>query len=255
MPESSPQPLALSVVIPAYNEEGRIGETLGSIVDYLALRAEPFEILVVDDGSTDGTAEIAERAVFQNVRVLRLPRNRGKGAALQAGVLASRGAWVLLTDADLSTPIEDLPRLEAHRETGDLIIGSRAAPDSQVTLHQPLYRELMGKGFNLLLRGLRLTHLRDTQCGFKLLAGDVARDLFSRLSVESFAYDVELIRLASSSGLSVREVGVRWHDSHPSSVHPVTDSFRMLRDVLRLRLGFSAGGGVAHHDSHRREDR
>jgi dolichyl-phosphate beta-glucosyltransferase len=251
MPESSLQPLALSVVIPAYNEENRIAATLVSIEAYLKARGEPFEILVVDDGSTDRTAEIAE---LQEVRVLRLPLNRGKGAALQAGVLASSGTWVLLTDADLSTPIEDLPRLEAHRDAADLIVGSRAAPDSQVTRHQPLYRELMGKSFNLLLRGLRLTELRDTQCGFKLLAGDAARELFSRLSIERFAFDVELIRMAKLRGLTIREVGVRWHNSHPSRVHPLTDSLRMLRDVLRLRLRFS-GSGEGHGDRDRREGR
>jgi dolichyl-phosphate beta-glucosyltransferase len=251
MPESSLQPLALSVVIPAYNEENRIAATLVSIEAYLKARGEPFEILVVDDGSTDRTAEIAE---LQEVRVLRLPLNRGKGAALQAGVLASSGTWVLLTDADLSTPIEDLPRLEAHRDAADLIVGSRAAPDSQVTRHQPLYRELMGKSFNLLLRGLRLTELRDTQCGFKLLAGDAARELFSRLSIERFAFDVELIRMAKLRGLTIREVGVRWQNSHPSRVHPLTDSLRMLRDVLRLRLRFS-GSGEGHGDRDRREGR
>jgi dolichyl-phosphate beta-glucosyltransferase len=255
MPESSLQPLALSVVIPAYDEANRIAATLGSIEAYLKARAEPFEILVVDDGSTDRTAEVAELQRLEEVRVLRLPLNRGKGAALKAGVLASSGAWVLLTDADLSTPIEDLPRLEEHRGAADLILGSRATPESQVTLHQPLYRELMGKSFNLLLRGLRLTELRDTQCGFKLLAGDVARELFSGLSIERFAFDVELLRMARLRGLTIREVGVRWQNSHPSRVHPLTDSLRMLRDVLRLRLGFSGGGGEGRGDRDRREGR
>lgn len=228
--------ISLSVVIPAYNEEQRLGGTLKRVVEYLRDRAEGFEVLVVDDGSQDRTAEIAGEYPDPPVRTLRLEANRGKGAALKAGVLASRGEWVLLCDADLSTPIEDLEVLEARQSEAPMILGSRAVADSRVTQHQPVYREMMGKTFNGILRLLALVEERDTQCGFKLIRGELARELFGQLSVERFAYDVELVCLAKDRGARVIEQGVRWEDSPNSRVHPIRDSANMLMDVLGLRL-------------------
>ncbi|HEX2253823.1 MAG TPA: dolichyl-phosphate beta-glucosyltransferase [Thermoanaerobaculia bacterium] len=226
----------LSVVIPAYNEAQRLGSTLEHLLAYLEGRGASFEVLVVDDGSGDATAEVAAAFVPRGVRVLRLEPNRGKGAALKAGVLASRGARVLLTDADLSTPIEDLPRLESRLPEAAVVLGSRALATSRITRRQPLYRELMGKGFNLLVRLAGVGGVRDTQCGFKLLDGDAARALFPELTVERFAYDVELVWLARRRGHRVVEEGVRWADSPDSRVSPLTDSLRMLWDLVRLRL-------------------
>lgn len=226
----------ISVVIPAFNEQQRLGGTLRRVLDYLDGRGEGFEILVVDDGSVDRTAEVAGEYPDPPVRVLRLLENRGKGAALKKGVLASSGEWVLLCDADLSTPIEDLEILETRTGEASVILGSRAVADSQVTKHQPIFRELMGKTFNGILRLLALVEERDTQCGFKLIRGELARELFGDLSIERFAYDVELVCLARDRGEQVVEQGVRWQDSPDSRVHPVLDSLRMLVDVLRLRL-------------------
>lgn len=213
-----------------------MGDSLQRVVEYLGERSSGFEVLVVDDGSDDQTGDIVEQHPDPPVRLLRLPENRGKGAALKAGVLASRGDWVLLCDADLSTPIEDLEALEARTSEATVILGSRAVADSRVTRHQPVHRELMGKTFNRILRLLALVEQHDTQCGFKLLRGDVARDLFSELSVERFAYDVEMVCLARDRGEPVVEQGVRWEDSPNSRVHPIRDSLNMLMDVLRLRL-------------------
>lgn len=226
----------LSVVIPAYNEARRLGATLDRIAAYLGERGVEHEIVVVDDGSTDPTAELVAAHPAPGLRLLRQPANRGKGAALRAGVAATAGERVLLTDADLSTPIAEIERLEPRLAAGaDLVLGSRAAPGARIDLHQPFYRELMGKTFNRIIRLLGVRGIRDTQCGFKLLRGEAARDLFPRLTIDGFAWDVELVWLARRRGWRVEEVGVSWADSADSRVHPVRDSAAMLRDVMRMR--------------------
>jgi dolichyl-phosphate beta-glucosyltransferase len=226
----------LSVVIPAYDEAERLPATLPRIYEHLRRRGEPFEMLVVDDGSRDRTAEAVSALALAEVLVIRHPTNRGKGAAVRTGVLASQGDWVLLTDADLSTPIEDLDRLWPHVERADLVFGSRAAAGSAIGLRQPFHRELMGKVFNRVVRLLGVRGLRDTQCGFKLLPGATARELFRHLTIDRFAYDVELVWLARRRGLSVVEVGVRWENSAASHVRLLQDSLLMLLDVVRFRL-------------------
>jgi dolichyl-phosphate beta-glucosyltransferase len=226
----------LSVVIPAYNEEARLSTTLPAVLDYLEQQRRSFEVLVVDDGSTDRTAEVAASFAARGVRTLRQPANRGKGAALRAGVLATSGDRVLLTDADLSTPIAEVERLEPHLERAELVFGSRAVRGAQIAHAQPRLRQWMGKTFNLMIRMLVASGIRDTQCGFKLLDGTVARALFADLVLDGFAYDVELLWLARRRGLRVVEVGVAWSHSPDSRVHLFTDSARMALDVLRIRL-------------------
>lgn len=225
----------LSIVIPAYNESLRLGPTLRRVVDYARQKGVAYEVLVVDDGSADDTSEVARTFEPEGVRVLRQEVNRGKGAVIKVGVLASRGRRVLLVDADLSTPIEDLERLEPRLADAQVVLGSRAVADSDILLHQPFYREMMGRVFNLIVQLSGVRGLRDTQCGFKLLDGDVARQLFTELQTERFAYDVELVWLARRRGYKVVEVGVRWADSPASKVNPLTDSARMFWDVLALR--------------------
>lgn len=228
--------MELSVVIPAYNEARRLGPTLDRVTAYLRERGGEHEVLVVDDGSTDGTASLVTTHPAPSVRLVRQPENRGKGAALRRGVLESRGRRVLLCDADLSTPIEDLERLERRLAAGAaLAIGSRGVIESDVSVRQPLYRELMGKTFNRIIRLLGVRGLRDTQCGFKLLDGEVARRLFAELRTSGFAFDVELLWLATRHGYRIEEVGVRWVDSPDSRVHPLFDAAAMLRDVLVMR--------------------
>lgn len=223
-------------MVPAYNEEERLPASLRAVVDYLGERRRAAEVLVVDDGSTDGTAELVRSFAGQGVELVQMPANRGKGAALRRGVAASTGEKVLLTDADLSTPIAEVERLEPHLAAAELVLGSRGLPDSRIVVRQPLYRELMGRTFNFLIRLLGAARgFRDTQCGFKLLAGDPARRLFADLTIDRFAYDVELIWLARRRGLRVVEVGVTWANSPPSRVHPLFDASRMLFDVVRMR--------------------
>jgi dolichyl-phosphate beta-glucosyltransferase len=238
--------MELSVVVPAYEEAARLGASLDRILAFLAGRGERFEVLGVDDGSRDATADVAARFVDRGVVVHRLETNRGKGAALRVGVLASRGRRVLLTDADLSAPIEDLPRLEARMPEAELVLGSRAMATSRITRRQPLYRELMGKTFNLFVRLAGVRGLHDTQCGFKLLDGEVARDLFRDLTVDRFAYDVELVWLARQRGHRVVEEGVRWADSPDSRVHAFRDSLHMMWDLVRLRLRTVRRGRASH---------
>ncbi len=227
---------AISVVIPAYNEAERLGLTLRRVVEYLRRRGAAYELLVVDDGSRDDTPGVAESLAAEGVTLLRHDRNRGKGAAVRTGVLATRGAAVLLSDADLSTPIEDLERLEPRLADAELVLGSRAVAGARIEQHQPLYREVMGKTFNLLIRLLGVRGLRDTQCGFKLLAGAPARELFADLQIDGFAYDVELVWLARRRGYRVLEVGVTWANSPASKVHPLRDPLRMLRDIVLIRF-------------------
>lgn len=225
----------LSVIIPAFNEELRLGPSLDRILAHLRTRKLDFEILVADDGSRDATAVVARGYDDPPVRLVRLAENRGKGAALRAGVAASRGRRVLICDADLSTPIEDLALLEPYLASTSVVFGSRAVADARVTLRQPFYREFMGKVFNRLLFFFGIRGVRDTQCGFKLLDGAVARQLFEHLRTPGFAYDVELLWLARHFGHEVVEVGVRWENSPSSRVNPLRDPPRMLWEIARFR--------------------
>jgi dolichyl-phosphate beta-glucosyltransferase len=229
--------IELSVVVPAYNEEARLEPGLRQALGYLAGRGAPYELLVVDDGSRDGTSRVAAAFAGEGVRVLRHERNRGKGAAVRTGLLASRGRKVLVSDADFSTPIEEVEKLERFLQDGTpLVIGSRGLADSQVRQRQPFCRETMGKTFNRLIRLFGVRGIRDTQCGFKLARGDEGRRLAAELKIDGFAYDVELIWLARRRGYKVAEVGVIWVNSPDSRVDPIRSSFSMLRDVLTMRL-------------------
>lgn len=212
---------ALSLVIPAYNEEKRLPVSLARIADWIGSRtpAIPVEVLVVDDGSTDRTAAVAERTAAGlglTARVVRLPENRGKGAAVRAGVLESAGEHVLVTDADLSTPIEEVDKLLAAG--APVAIGSRGVDATLVKQRQPLFRVASGKIFNLLVRVLAVSGIRDTQCGFKLFRKDAAREVFSRATVDRFAFDVEALLLARRLGYPIAEVPVLWFNSPDTRV-------------------------------------
>jgi dolichyl-phosphate beta-glucosyltransferase len=225
-------------VIPAFNEESRLPTTLDRIAEYLSGQGHllPAEVIVVDDGSTDGTVRVAEgfaAPASLSVRVVRLVRNRGKGAAVRAGLAASEGAWVLVSDADLATPIEELGALVASGAA--LAAGSRGVKRELIVRHQPLPRETLGRLFNLGLRVLGLTSLRDTQCGFKLLEGQLAHRLAGELRLDGFAFDVELLARAQSHGVTIAEVPVRWYHIESSRVSPLRHGMQMLRDALRIR--------------------
>ena len=224
------------MLVPAFNEEARLAVSLPTILDYLDAARRSFEVVVVDDGSSDATSRVSQSFAGRGVKTIRLPRNVGKGAALRTGVLASEGDRVLLTDADLSTPISELERLEGHLDGAAMVFGSRAAVGAKIDRAQPVLRQWMGKTFNFFVRLLVGGGIRDTQCGFKLLDGPTARGVFADLEIDGFAYDVELLWLARRRGVRVVEVGVVWNHSPDTRVHLVTDSVRMALDVLRIRM-------------------
>ncbi len=240
----------LSVVIPAFNEAERLPPTLARVFAYLGSAPAwlPAEVVVVDDGSGDGTAT-AVRALPAPppgvlLRVEEHAVNRGKGAAVRTGFAASRGQLVLLSDADLSSPIGELDRLARDHDGASVVIGSRALDRSLIHVRQPWYRDLMGRTFNLLVRLLAVRGLADTQCGFKLFPGSLARDLARAQRLDGFAFDVELLLLARHWGSAVREVPVRWDHVEASRVQALRHSSQMLRDLLRL-LWWRAAGRLA----------
>ena len=229
---------SISIVIPAYNEATRLPRTLEAISDYASAgRADIAEIVVVDDGSRDPTAAVARDArASVPVRCVSYRPNSGKGYAIRRGVLEARGDLILISDADLSTPIEEVEKLLEALETADVAIGSRAVDRSPVRVSPPWHRDRMGRTFNWMIRRITGIPFHDTQCGFKLLPTAPAREMFSVAIVDGFAWDVELIVLAGRWDLAVTEVPVLWFNSPQSRVSLVGDPIRMLRDVVRLRL-------------------
>jgi dolichyl-phosphate beta-glucosyltransferase len=231
----------LSVVIPAFNEERRLPETLGRIQTYLDGRGVGYEVLVVDDGSRDATAAVA-RAGGRNVTLLRHDDNRGKGHAVRAGMLAARGELRLMTDADLSTPIEELARLEDGLARGfDVAIGSRAVAGARIEVHQPAYREATGRLFNRLVQALLLPGLHDTQCGFKLWKGAAADSAFAACRLDGFSFDVEALYVARRRGLRILELPVVWRNDAATRVGLGGGAFAFL-DLARIRLIAARGG-------------
>ena len=234
----------LSIIVPAYNEEMRLGSSLQEIFEKVGREFSRFEIIVVDDGSNDRTVELAEEfgagcnGEDTVCRVIKVSENRGKGYAVKRGMLQASGEIALMTDADLSTPIEELGRLASllEREGADIIIGSRALASSDVRVHQPWYREYGGKAFNLVVRAITCLPFRDTQCGFKLFRMSSCREVFERLEIDRFAFDVEILFIARKRNLKVLEEPVIWRHSEGSKVKMLPDSAATFIQLLRIRL-------------------
>lgn len=228
----------LSLIVPAYNEADRLPPTLALARSYFDGRGQPYEILVVDDGSEDDTATLVETTArhWPQLQLLTLKPNRGKGAAVQAGMLRARGALRLFSDADLSTPLSEMDKLEQAIQAGaGIAIGSRGLPGSQVERHQPKYRELMGKAYNLALRRLVLPQIHDSQCGFKMFTSDAALLCFSTLHCGDYGFDAEVLCRARDHGITVAEVPVVWRHASGTRVSSFSDGARMLVDLVRLR--------------------
>jgi dolichyl-phosphate beta-glucosyltransferase len=236
---------SISIVIPAYNEQVRLPDTLRRIERYLRESSWSIhEILIVDDGSTDGTAEAATDFASTNstARVLRNFGNRGKGFSVRHGMLEARGEWRLFSDADLSTPIEELEKLWSAVAQGkdQVAIGSRALDPSLIGVHQPGYRETMGRIFNGVMRAATGLSISDTQCGFKLFRGDAAEEVFSRQTLERFGFDAEVLYIAAKRGYGIAEIPVRWNHVEGSKVGMLT-GLHAFGELLDIRLNSLRG--------------
>jgi dolichyl-phosphate beta-glucosyltransferase len=228
----------LTVVVPAYNEEARIGASLQKMWAYFDERGYEYDILVVDDGSTDGTRQIVESVIqgHSNIHILHYDGNRGKGYAVRYGMLRAMGNFILFSDADLATPIEEEQKLfDAIRKGADIAIGSRDVPGSQLERRQSLLREMGGKLFNRCVQWIAVPGIRDTQCGFKLFTRAAARNIFSRCEIDNFSFDVEVLYLGRLLGYKIVEVPVRWAHQEGSKVRFLRDGFRMLRTLCCIR--------------------
>lgn len=234
----------ISVVIPAYNEEKNIGRTLVKIVDYFnKKRARPYEIIVVDDGGSDKTAEKVNYLIRKNKRIklLKNGKNRGKGYSVKRGVLCAKYPLILFSDADLSTPIEELDKFVDLIQKYDMVIASRNLKESDIQSKQPFYRAILGKFFALIVNILIFSDFKDTQCGFKLFKKDVVKEVFPLQTFNGFSFDVEVLCIAKKKKYSIKEAPVVWMSSNKSEVSPLKDPIRMFRDVLKIKLNSMRG--------------
>jgi len=229
--------LFLSVILPIYNEHKRIVSTLNKILKYLDAKNVSYELLVVDDGSTDNSAAIVQSFSEKNsaLRLIRLPKNEGKGGAVKRGVMESRGEMVYFTDADLSTPIEEIEKFFPLFPAFDIVIGSRAIEGADLRVREPFYREILGKIFNKFVCVLCVSGFVDTQCGAKMFSRAAARAIFPLLQTRRFSFDVEVLFLASRLGFRIKELPIQWFYSAETTVRVFSDGPRMLWDILRIR--------------------
>ena len=237
----------ISIVIPAFEEEARVGDSIANILTHLSDRGMTGELIVVDDGSRDSTAQVAEKAFeqFPNIRsrVIRYEQNRGKGYAVRIGLLASTADVGLFTDADLSTPIEEMPKLVDPIRSGeyDVTFGSRALDRTLIGTHQPWRREQGGKVMNLVIRTMSGLPFADTQCGFKAFDMTKFRPLLDVMSVDRFGFDVEFLFVADYHGLRLKEIPVRWNNVEGSKVSVVRDTRRMFSELAQIRRNAKDG--------------
>ena len=229
----------LSIVIPAYNEEKRIAPTIDKILGFMKAKDYAFEVVVVDDGSTDGTVELVKSRFgqFGNVKVLANEANHGKGYVVRQGMLFGQGDILLYTDADLATPIEEIDKMLLQVTAGyDVVAGSRVIKSPEAKVRRGFLRFIIGRIFSLFVRMLTVRGLSDTQCGFKMFTKGAAREIFSRQKIDSFSFDVEILYLAKRLGFRIKEVPVSWFETKDTKVRFVRDSLMMARDLFRIRM-------------------
>ena len=233
----------VSIVVPAFNEASRIGESLRKIEAFLKSVPWTAEVLVVDDGSKDKTSSVVRSMESRQLRLIRNEQNRGKGFAVKTGVLAASGEYVIFSDADLSAPIEELQKLLviAESQSADVVIGSRAVDRSYIEKHQSRGRELGGIVFNRIVRVVLGLKLHDTQCGFKLFKRTRICPVFEKMRIDGFGFDPELLFLASKHGLKIMEIPVRWSHAEDSKIRFMRYSVRMFTDLLQIRWNHITG--------------
>ena len=231
---------SLSVVIPAYNEEKHIKSAIKEVSDFLKANFSDSEIIVVDDGSTDGTydAALSLSSEIKNLKVLKNGANKGKGYSVKKGVLLASSDYILFTDVDLSVPLDEFTKFENYitRENAGIIIGSRALKDSNVLKKQNFLRQNMGKIFNLLVRLLLFRGIKDTQCGFKCFRKDVAERLFKAQRIDGFCFDAEILYIAKKNGIKIHTIPIKWINDPDSRVKIIGGSISMFLDLFRIRL-------------------
>lgn len=233
---SSPERPFLSIIIPAYNEATRLPGSLDKIVDWMGTVPYAVEVLVVENGSSDGTTAVAEGYARRHAGIRVLHSAKGKGAAVRAGMLEGRGEFLFICDSDLSMPISEVEKFLPPRLTGyDVIIGSREAPGA-VRFNEPEYRHIMGRVFNWIVRVLAVPGFHDTQCGFKMFKREAALDVFADQTISGWTFDVEALYLARRRGYRIAEAPIHWYFHTDSRVDPVRDTWRMFWDVIRIRL-------------------
>lgn len=229
--------MGVSIVIPAYNEEKRIPKTLVQIDKYFSAKPNNYEIVVVDDGSTDRTIAKVKNLNLKNARVVQNPKNLGKGAAVKNGILNANQNLCLITDADLATPIAEYAKLEEKIQNGwDFVIGSRNMKESNIKVKQSVFRQYLGRIFPFLVQAVAVSGFSDTQCGFKLIKTKLARTIAKKMQINGFAFDVEMLVIAEKLGTKAIEVPIVWIDQRGSKVNPFKDSYKMLKDLLSIRL-------------------
>jgi dolichyl-phosphate beta-glucosyltransferase len=234
----------LSIVIPAYNEEHRLGETLRQDIGYLTQLGISWEIVVVDDGSYDATATIVQNYVNRHegfVRLLRLPRNRGKGAAVQFGVMNSVGRYIIIADADNAMPIEEVGRFLREAKDDEILIGSRYVESANIEKKQSKWRVRIGRAGNLLIRVFLIDGIVDTQCGFKLFPAAIAKELFSKQRIDRWGFDMEILSIAQGMSIPIREKGVTWRDIPGPRLRPLRDAVKTLWELATIKVNLWSG--------------
>ncbi|OQX78940.1 MAG: hypothetical protein B6D56_08085 [Candidatus Omnitrophica bacterium 4484_70.1] len=232
--------MEISVIIPAYNEEKRILPTLEKVYDYFSrVQNMDFEIIVVDDGSKDNTEKVVKNFAkdkSKRVKFIKHKENKGKGTAVKTGMMEAKGEYILFSDADLSTPIEEFGKLKKAIDRGyDIAIGSRGLPESKIVIPQPWYRRYIGKIFPLIVRIIVMKNFRDTQCGFKLFKKKIAKELFANLVTSGFAFDVEILYKALKKEYNVKEIPVKWYNYKESKVSILKAPFNMLKEIIKIK--------------------
>jgi len=244
-PEPSADVVDLTVVIPAFNEELRLGPTLDRLHAHLSAQSMSYEILVVDDGSRDKTCEVVEAAAARipHIVLVRQRPNRGKGAAVRRGMHAARGRIRIMWDADCSMPPEEMPRLLAPIVAGraEIAIGSRYAPGARTAMKQPRYRVLWSRFCNKVIQRWLVPRVLDTQCGFKAFTSGAAQSLFGSATIDGWAFDLEILALARRRGFAIEEIGVAWKDDGRSRVNPFIDLWKVIREALAIRRNLARG--------------
>lgn len=227
----------LSIVVPAYKEENRIQKILFAVEKYQAKSEEKIEVIIVIDGSPDKTDESAEkfRGKIENLRIINRKENKGKGYSVKEGVMEARGKYILFADADNSTPIEQVDDLLEYIKKYDVVIGSRYVRGGKLARPQPFYRVWGSRVLNFFIRNLAVSGIHDTQCGFKLFEGVAARSIFRRQTFDRWSFDIEILAIAQKLGFRIKEVGITWYDDPHSTVNPIKDGLRMIRDAWVVR--------------------